>query len=269
MSGAAEERVSVTLADGIASVRLTRPDKRNALDPAMMEALIAAGEQVKSMPGARAVVLSGAGASFCAGLDLGSMRSLAGGGARGESGALALPEGEIAHRGQKMCWVWQEVPIPVVAAVHGHALGGGLQLALGADIRVVHPDTQLSLREVYWGLVPDMTGSLTLARLARADILKDLMFSARIFDGREAHELGLATQLSETPLKDAETLARSYAERSPAAVRAAKALANNLIYRDAAGQFAQERRLIHGLAGTAEQAEAVRAHFEKRPPAFP
>jgi enoyl-CoA hydratase/carnithine racemase len=157
----------------------------------------------------------------------------------------------------------------VVAAVHGHALGGGFQLALGADFRVVHPDTQLSLREVYWGLVPDMTGSLTLARLARADILKDLMFSARVFDGRTAHELGLATQLSDTPLKDAETLARSYAERSPAAVRAAKALANNLIYRDAAEQFAEERRLIHGLAGTAEQAEAVRAHFEKRPPVFP
>jgi enoyl-CoA hydratase/carnithine racemase len=270
MSGAAEERVSVTLADGIVSVRLTRPGKRNALDPAIMKALIAAGEQVKSMPGARAVVLSGDGASFCAGLDLGSMRSLAGGGPRGDAAALGLlPEGEITHRGQKMCWVWQEVPVPVIAAVHGHALGGGLQLALGADIRVIHPDTQLSLREVYWGLVPDMTGSLTLARLARADVLKDLMFSARIFDGREAHELGLATQLSDTPLKDAETLARTYAERSPAAVRAAKALANNLLYADAAGQFAEERRLIHSLAGGAEQAEAVRAHFEKRPPVFP
>jgi enoyl-CoA hydratase/carnithine racemase len=270
MSEATEERVSVTLEDGIVSVRLTRPDKRNALDPAMMEALIAAGEQVKSMPGARAVVLSGAGASFCAGLDLGSMRSLARDGPRGDARAVSdLPEGEITHRGQKMCWVWQEVPVPVVAAVHGHALGGGLQLALGADIRVIHPDTQLSLREVYWGLVPDMTGSLTLARLARADVLKDLMFSARIFDGREAQELGVATHVSETPLKDAETLARGYAERSPAAVRAAKALANNLLWGDAAGQFAEERRLIHGLAGTAEQAEAVRAHFEKRPPAFP
>ena len=269
MSEATAERVSVTLADGIVSVRLTRPDKRNALDPAMMEAIIAAGEQVKSMPGARAVVLSGDGASFCAGLDLGSMRSLAGGGPRGEPGALTLPEGAITHRGQQMCWVWQEVPVPVVAAVHGHALGGGLQLALGADIRVIHPDTQLSLREVYLGLVPDMTGSLTLGRLARADVLKDLMFSARIFDGREARELGLATRVSDTPLKDAEALARGYAERSPAAVRAAKALANHLLYGDAAGQFAQERRLIHGLAGTAEQAEAVRAHFEKRPPAFP
>jgi enoyl-CoA hydratase/carnithine racemase len=269
MSGATEERVSVTVADGIVSVKLTRPDKRNALDPAMMEALIAAGEQVKSMPAARVVVLSGEGASFCAGLDLGRMQSLSGDGPRRESSPVAPLEGEITHRGQQVCWVWQEVPVPVIAAVHGHALGGGLQLALAADIRVIHPDTKLSLLEVKWGLVPDGTGSLTLGRLVRADVLKDLMFSARIFDGREAHELGLATQLSDTPLKDAETLARGYAERSPAAVRAAKALANHLLYAGAAAQFAEERRLIHSLAGTAEQAEAVRAHFEKRPPVFP
>jgi len=269
MSEAAEQRVSVKLVDGIADVRLTRPDKRNALDPAMMEQIIAAGEEVKAMPGARAVVLSGEGASFCAGLDLGSMRSLAGDGPRRDARAVAeLPEGEIAHRGQKMCWVWQELTIPVVAAVHGHALGGGFQLALGADFRIVHPDTQLSLREVYWGLVPDMTGTMTLPGLVRADVLKDLMFSARIFDGREASELGIATKVSETPYEDAFALARTYAERSPAAVAAAKELANHLLYASAADQFAEERKLIHGLAGGAEQAESVRAHFEKRAPVF-
>jgi enoyl-CoA hydratase/carnithine racemase len=271
MSDVIAERVSVTLEDGIVSVRLTRPEKRNALDPAMMEALIAAGEQVKSMPGARAVVLSGDGASFCAGLDLGRMQSLAGDGdgGRRESIPVAVPEGEITHRGQQVCWVWQEVPVPVVAAVQGHALGGGLQLALAADIRVIHPDAQLSLREIHWGLVPDGTGSLTLGRLARPDILKDLLFSGRIFSGREAGELGVATVVSDTPLQAAQALARGYAERSPAALRAAKELANHLLYGEAAEQFAAERRLIHGLAGTAEQAEAVRAHFEKRAPVFP
>jgi enoyl-CoA hydratase/carnithine racemase len=270
MSDATAERVSVTLEEGIVSVRLTRPDKRNALDPAMMEALIAAGEQVKSMPGARAVVLSGDGASFCAGLDLGRMQSLAGDGdgQPRESIPVAVPEGEITHRGQQVCWVWQQVGVPVVAAVHGHALGGGLQLALAADIRVIHPDTQLSLREIHWGLVPDGTGSLTLGRLARPDVLKDLMFSGRIFTGREAGELGVATLVSDTPLRDAEALARGYAQRSPAALKAAKELANTLLYADAAGQFAAERRLIHSLAGTPEQAEAVRAHFEKRPAVY-
>ncbi|HEY2286094.1 MAG TPA: crotonase/enoyl-CoA hydratase family protein [Streptosporangiaceae bacterium] len=266
MSGA-EQRVSVRLVDGVADVRLTRPEKRNALDPAMMEQIIAAGEEVRAMAGARAVVLSGEGASFCAGLDLTSMRSLAGDG--GPRRAVSEPsEGEITHRGQKACWVWQELAIPVVAAVQGHALGGGLQIALAADVRVMHPDTQLSLREVYWGVVPDGTGSLTLARLVRADVLKDLMFSARVFDGREALELGVATRLSETPYEDAMALARTYAERSPAAVRAAKELANHLLYAQAADQFAAERRLIHGLAGGAEQAEAVRAHFEQRAPDF-
>lgn len=259
-----DERVSVTLTDGIADVRLTRPDKRNALDMPMFEALLAAGEQVKAMSGVRAVVLSGEGKSFCAGLDMASMRGLA----KADGGGLGETDGRITHRGQQVCWVWQEVPVPVIAAVHGHALGGGLQLALGADVRVVHPDTQLSLREVYWGLVPDMTGSLTLARLVRADVLKDLMFSARIFDGRQARELGVATSLSEDPYADAHALARGYAERSPAAVRAAKALVNNLIYADAARQFAAEREQISRLAGTPEQAEAVLAHFEGRPPVF-
>ncbi len=270
-----EDRVAVTLADGIADVRLTRAAKRNALDLAMMDALIAAGEQVKTMPGVRAVVLSGEGRSFCAGLDMASMRDLASAGG-GDDGAgedrgarrLGDTDGRITHRGQQVCWVWQEVPVPVVAAVHGHALGGGLQLALGADIRVVHPDTQLSLREVYWGLVPDMTGSLTLARLARADVLKDLMFSARIFDGHEALDLGVATRLSKDPYADAHALARGYAERSPAAVRAAKALVNNLIHADAARQFAAEREQIGKLAGSPDQAEAVLAHFEGRPPVF-
>jgi enoyl-CoA hydratase/carnithine racemase len=269
MSESAEQRVSVKLVDGIADVRLTRPEKRNALDPAMMEAIIAAGEEVKAMADARAVVLSGEGASFCAGLDLGSMRSLAGDGPRRDARAVSeLAPGEIAHRGQKMCWVWQELTIPVVAAVHGHALGGGFQLALGADFRIVHPDTQLSLREVYWGLVPDMTGTLTLPGLVRADVLKDLMFSARIFDGREAGEIGVATKVSQAPYEDAYALARTYAERSPAAVRAAKELANHLLYASAADQFAEERRLIHGVAGGAGQVESVRAHFEKRAPVF-
>lgn len=268
-----EERVSVTLTDGIADVRLTRPDKRNALDLAMFDALMAAGEQVKTMPGVRAVVLSGAGKSFCAGLDMASMQGLAAsgdGGGADQDGPRGLGEidGRITHRGQQVCWVWQEVAVPVVAAVHGHALGGGLQLALGADIRVVHPDTQLSLREVYWGLTPDMTGSLTLARLVRADVLKDLMFSARIFDGREALELGVATRLSDDPYAAAHALASGYAERSPVAVRAAKTLVNGLIYAEAATQFAAERVQISKLAGSPDQAEAVRAHFEGRPPVF-
>ena len=264
-----EDRVSITITDGIADVRMTRTDKRNALDNAMFMALAEAGERLKSEPGVRVVVLSGDGASFCAGLDLGTMTQLAGGGERPTEGNPGeMKEGRITHLGQQVCWVWQEVPVPVIAAVHGHALGGGIQLALGADMRIVHPDTQMSVREVFWGLVPDMTGTLFLSQLVGADVAKELVFTARIFDGREAKELGLATKLSDTPYDDAMAIAREIAGRSPDAVRAAKQLMNGLYNQGAADQFAAERAGIGSLIGRHNQKEAVMSWFEKRPPAF-
>jgi enoyl-CoA hydratase/carnithine racemase len=264
-----EDRVSITITDGIADVRMTRTDKRNALDNAMFMALAEAGERLKTEPGVRVAVLSGDGASFCAGLDLGTMTQLAGGGERPTEGNPGeMQEGRITHLGQQVCWVWQEVPVPVIAAVHGHALGGGIQLALGADIRIVHPDTQMSVREVFWGLVPDMTGTLFLSQLVGADVAKELVFTARIFDGREAKELGLATKLSDTPYDDAMAIAREIAGRSPDAVRAAKQLMNGLYNQGAAEQFAAERAGIGSLIGRHNQKESVMSWFEKRPPAF-
>jgi enoyl-CoA hydratase/carnithine racemase len=267
------ERVSVTIRDGIADVQMTRPDKRNALDIHMFSALVEAGEGLKQTAGLRAVVLSGAGASFCAGLDFGSFRAMAGDGEPAAPSETAdrpsdMQEGRITHRGQQACWVWQEIPVPVIAAVHGHALGGGIQIALGADIRIVHPATQLSVRETYWGLVPDMTGSLTLSQLVRADILKDLVFSARVFSGAEAFEYGIATRLSDNPYDDAMAMASELAVMNPDAMRGAKALINGLLHEKAASQFAQERAIIGSLSGTANQAETVKANFDKRPAVY-
>jgi enoyl-CoA hydratase/carnithine racemase len=156
----------------------------------------------------------------------------------------------------------------VIAAVHGVAFGGGLQIALGADIRIVHPDAQLSVREVHWGLVPDMTGTLMLARLTRPDIAKELTFTARVFDGNEALALGLATRLSTDPRADALALASEIASRSPGAVRGSKELFNRLVNDGAAEQFAAERRVIGAQIGAPNQVEAVMAGFEKRPPVF-
>lgn len=264
-----EDRVSLTITDGIADVRMTRADKRNALDGAMFEALAAAGERLKSEPGVRVAVLSGEGSSFCAGLDFATMSALAGGGDRPEVGNPgAMKEGRITHLGQQICWVWQEVPVPVIAAVHGHAIGGGIQVALGADIRIVHPDTQMSVREIHWGLVPDMTGTMMLSQLVRADVAKELVLTARMFDGREAFAIGIATKLSETPYDDAMAMAREIAGRSPDAVRAGKALLNGLFNQGAADQFAAERQAIGSLIGRANQKEAVMANFEKRAPNF-
>jgi len=177
-------------------------------------------------------------------------------------------DGRITHLAQQVCWVWQEIPVPVIAAIHGHALGGGLQIALGTDIRIVHPDTQLSIREVHWGLIPDMTGTLMLSRLVRPDIAKELVFSARIFSGSEAYELGVATRLSNEPLNDALALATEISQRSPDAIRGAKQLLNRMANAGAAEQFAHERQVIGQLIGSPNQVEAVMAHFQKRPASF-
>ncbi|BAN02758.1 crotonase/enoyl-CoA hydratase family protein [Ilumatobacter coccineus] len=264
------DRVTITINDGIADVKLTRADKRNALDGAMFSALAEAGERLKSESGVRVVVLSGDGASFCAGLDMASMQAIGGtkAAADDEGNPGAMKDGRITHLGQQVCWVWQELPMPVIAAVHGHALGGGLQIALGADIRIVHPDTKLSVREVYWGLVPDMTGTFMLSKLVRPDIARELTYTARIFSGTEGAELGLVTRLSDTPYDDAHEMAREIAGCSPGAVRGAKELFNALQHDGAADAFAAERRVIGDQIGSKNQVEAVMASFEKRTPEF-
>ncbi len=266
------ERVTVTIEDGIADVRFNRADKRNALDGAQFAAIEQVGEDLKSTPGLRVVVLSGEGESFCAGLDFSMFAGMAGDGEREErvtdGNPGDLPDGRITHRGQQICWVWQELPVPVIAAVHGHALGGGFQIAMGADIRIAHPDTKWSVREVHWGLVPDMTGTFMLSRLVRSDIARELTYTGRMVDGREAFDLGLCTRLSDQPYEDAMTLAREIAGRSPGAVRGSKTLFNHMFTDGAAEQFALERQLIGQQIGTKNQVEAIRANMERRAPDF-
>lgn len=263
------ERVTITINDGIADVKLTRADKRNALDNEMFKALAEAGEQLKSADDVRVVVLSGDGPSFCAGLDMASMQAIGGSKPAENSGNPGeMRDDRITHLGQQVCWVWQELPMPVIAAVQGHALGGGLQIALGADIRIVHPDTKLSVREVYWGLVPDMTGTFMLSKLVRPDIARELTYTARIFSGTEGHELGLVTRLSDTPYEDALSMAQEIAGRSPGAVRGSKELFNALDHQGAAEAFAGERRVIGAQIGSKNQIESVMASFEKRDPGF-
>lgn len=268
---ATAERVLVTIDDGIAEVRLNRPDKRNALDGAMFSAIAAAGARLVGEPGLRAVVVVGEGPSFCAGLDFSSFEAMAGGGRdavaaqQTDGNPGSMQAGRITHLGQQVAWVWQEVPVPVIAAVQGHALGGGLQIALGADIRIAHPATQMSVREVFWGLVPDMTGTHFLSQLVRPDVAKELTFTARVITGAEAAALGLVTRLSDTPYDDAMALARVIAANSPDAVRGSKQLFNRLLTQGAAEQFAEERRVIGSLIGSPNQVEAVMAGMQKRP----
>ena len=258
-----QDRVSVSLAQGIADVRLNRPDKLNALDAAMFEALVAAGRRLREERGLRAVVLSGEGRGFCAGLDFTSF--MAGPGARS---LFERSSESPANLAQRAAWIWTELPVPVIAAIHGVAYGGGLQIALGADVRFVAPDARLSVMEIKWGLIPDMSGSQTLRRLVRLDVAKELTFSGRVVSGSEAAALGLATHVSDTPREAALELAREIASKSPSAIRAGKQLLDASGVVDVETGLRLEEKLQAALLGKPNQVEAVRANLEKREPRF-
>ena len=267
---AARPRVTVDIENGVADVRLDRPDKLNALDGAMFDALGTTGRELAADPSVRAVVLSGNGRAFCAGLDFGSfqaMKSRAGSNSLTDQ-LLSRTDDNPANHGQTAAWVWHAMPVPVIAAVHGVAFGGGIQIALGADLRIVHPEAKLSVREIVWGLVPDMAGPQLLRHLVRADIAKELTFTGRVISGVEAAELGLATRLSEQPLDDALALAREIAGRSPHAVRAAKELLDMSRTASVREGLETEHRLQAGLIGSPNQVEAVTANMQKRTPNF-
>lgn len=263
------ERVVVSKQDGVADVRLSRPEKMNALDAAMFEALVDTGKTLAADRSLRAVVLSGEGRAFCAGLDFSSFMAMAGdGGERPRRNLTDRDPDSPGNHAQRAAWVWQELPMPVIAAVHGVAFGGGLQIALGADIRFVAPDAQLSVMEIKWGLVPDMSGTQTLRRLVRLDVAKELTFTGRVISGVEAVALGLATHVSEHPHDDAMKLAREIASKSPNAVRTAKQLLNESGLVSIAEGMKLEESLQLSLIGKPNQLEAVQANMQKRPPQF-
>jgi enoyl-CoA hydratase/carnithine racemase len=261
-------RVTVTVAGGVADVQLNRPEKRNALDPAMFAALVAAGERLKTEPGLRAVVLSGAGPDFCAGLDFGSFQAMAAGERLSATAQLPPSAGPARAAGQRAAYVWAELPVPVIAAVHGNALGGGLQITLGADIRIVAPGARLSVLEVVWGLIPDMTGTQLLPELVGRDVAKELTYTGRVVSGTEAVAIGLATRADPDPVAAARAVAGEIAGRSPHAIRAAKRLLDLAGRASLADGFAAEQEEIRALIGSPNQVEAVTARFERREPGF-
>ena len=263
-----QERVRITLDHGVADVALTRADKMNALDPAMFDALLDALARLQATPGLRAVVLHGEGKAFCAGLDMGSMAGIASGQQTSDMADLAQRTHGMANRFQQVCWGWRELPVPVIAAVQGVAYGGGLQLALGADIRLVTEDARLSIMEIKWGLVPDMAGCALLSPLVRGDHLRELVYTGRVVAGPEAAALGLATRVSAAPLEEARHLARQIAASSPHAIRAAKRLMQLSETAPPREVLLAEAREQQALLGSPNQAEAVRAGLEKRAAAF-
>lgn len=276
------DRVVVDVSDGVADVRLNRPDKLNALDSAMFTAISGTAVELARDSSVRAVVLSGEGRAFCAGLDMSMFMEMAG--SRGDDQAesqapgddedgsgtssVGSTDGRITHLAQQVAHCWSEVPVPVIAAVHGPCLGGGLQIAVGADLRIVHPEAKLSVLEIRWGLTPDMTITANLPRLVGIDVAKELTWTGRMVSGLEAAELGLATRASTSPRDDALALAREIAGKSPEAVKGAKRLYDLSGTVPRAEQYAAERETIFGLIGQPHQVEAVTAFMEKRTPVF-
>ena len=266
-----EERVSISISEGVADVRLVRADKMNALDQAMFEALVAATERLSTEKGLRAVVLSGEGRAFCAGLDMGRFAAMK------EKGGSGIPGGENrdltkrthgqANFPQQAVWGWRQLPVPVIAAVHGVAFGGGFQLSLGADMRFLSADARMSIMEIKWGLVPDMAGTPILAGLVRDDILRELTYTGRIFSAQEALSYGLATRVVDDPRTAAMEMAREIAGKSPDAIRACKRMLNNLSV-DPGPALLAESVEQQKLIGGPNQTEAVRANMEKRAPKF-
>jgi len=261
------DRVVCTIADGVADVRLNRLDKLNALDMAMFTALADTAAAVGETPGVRAVVLSGEGRSFCAGLDLTAFSAMASGERWRPADDPTTTGVDGRSLGQRAVLAWYELPVPVIAAVRGHALGGGLQLALGADIRIAAPDAVFSVFEINWGLSPDMAGTQLLPRLVGPDLAAELVYTGRTVDAAEADRVGLVTRVVDDPLAAAHALAARIAAVNPDAIRADKRLLRRA-HGPLEDGLAAERAAMGEIMGSPNQREAAAAGLEKREPRF-
>lgn len=259
-----KDRVKVELRDEIAYVSLARAEKYNGLDLEMLEALVASARSIGKDRSIRAVILSGEGKVFCAGLDFGKVMKTPGRMVK----AFAKFGIKDTNLFQEACWAWRKLPIPVIAVTHGRCYGGGMQIALAADFRFSTPDCLFSIMEIKWGLVPDMSGTVSLRELLPMDVAKELAMTGREFDGNEAKALNLVTGLSDEPMAAAEALAEQIKTRSPDAIAATKALVEKTWLAPENEAFSVESKLQFKLLRGKNQREAMKANFEKRAPAF-
>ena len=263
------DRVTITmLNDGIADVRMNRPDKMNALDPAQWTALAEAIDQLNATKGLRVVVLSGKGRAFCAGLDLASMAGERDLGTSSTGHSLSARTKGIANHMQYVAWGWRELPVPVIAAVHGVAFGAGSQIMAGADIRIIHPETRIAIMEMKWGLVPDVGGMPLWRTQVADDVLRELIYTNREFTGAQAKVMGFATHVSDDPLAHAMELAQVIANKNPHAIRGAKRLCNAMATASDAELLQAESDEQVKIIRKPNQVEAVMAEMQKRKPVF-
>ena len=249
----------------VATVTLNRPSKHNAINMEMFAALAEAGEQLKSQPTVRAVVLTGAGDNFCSGIDTSVFKQA---GAGIDPTMMAPVEPSPANFFQRPAYVWRELDVPVICALQGAAYGGGLQIALGADLRFASPSARLSIMEIKWGLIPDLAISTTLRDILRLDRVKELAWSGRVVDAAEALEIGLVTAVHDDPLAAAQQFATEVAGRSPDAIRSMKKLFNRAWKMSDADALSLEAELQSAILGAQNQMEAAMANLQGRDPVF-
>ena len=256
-------RVLMSTEEGVCHVRLNRPSKMNALDPAMFEGVATALGVLAGDASIRVIVLSGEGNAFCAGLDLGSF------GLSDDAPNDLVPRTHGKANGvQHLGWGWRQLPVPVITAVHGVCLGGGMQLMAGSDIKIIHPETRCAVMEMRWGLVPDMAGYPLWRGNVRDDILRRLVYTNEMFSGAEAQEFGFATEVNKEPLSRALSLAHEIAGKNPEAIRAAKRISNSMGDATDAELLLAESVEQSEIIYKPNQLEAVAAYFEKRPANF-
>ncbi len=261
------DRVTLTVENHVGIVKLNRPDKLNALDEAQIDAILAVAADIQADASIRAVVLTGEGRAFCAGIDVGNFTT-----AFSNDGQpvdiMARLAGKLTNRWQEVVWQWRAMQVPVVAAVHGVCFGAGLQIMMGADMRIIAPDTKLSIMEMKWGLIPDMGASQLIRHNVRDDVIRLLTYTHRIFSGEEALGYGFATQVSETPYETAFAIAQEIASKSPDAVVLAKKLINAAPHVSVTDSFLLESDLQGQLIGSKNQMESIFAGLQKRPGNF-
>lgn len=259
-----QDRVTLAIEGHMATVSLNRPDKYNGLDLEMMRGLVACAKTIKKNRDVRVVILRGEGKAFCAGLDFATVTKTP------LKMLLAFTKFGVKKTNlfQQACWAWRELPVPVIAVLHGYCYGGGLQLALAADFRIATPDCELSVMESKWGLIPDMTGTVTLRELVPMDVAKELAMTGRRFDAVEAKTLHLVTQVAEQPEQAARALADAILTRSPDAVSATKALFHSTRHAAEDQAFDRESSLQFKLLRGRNQGEAMAANLKKREPRF-
>ncbi|MEM9437039.1 MAG: crotonase/enoyl-CoA hydratase family protein [Pseudomonadota bacterium] len=253
--------------DGIATVTLNRPEKKNAMSIELLSLVRETCESLREQKGLRAVILTGAGGVFSAGIDITMMGSMASN-VDDLKARMAQTDESGANEFQSPNTCWASLPVPVIAAIDGICFGAGMQLALGADFRIAHPTTRMSIMEAKWGLIPDMGITQSLPKLMGADQAKMLMMTGRELTGEEALAVGLVTETTETPLARALELAETFVLKNPDALAASKKLVDETWSSGGKEALLLEASLQSPLMGSPNNIEMIMANMQKRAPKF-